>query len=155
MKVKHVMTRNPITIDPDAPLATAMAVMKKKRVRHLPVVDDSGRLVGIITDRDLRSAALAPAVVEHLSVRDRRRARSVGQALEELHVRDAMTWGVVTTHPEASLPHAARALFYGRLGSLPVLQNAKLVGILTERDVLEVLATRAPEQSVAIKGFLW
>jgi hypothetical protein len=66
MQVKDVMSRNPITIDPEAPLATAMAVMKKEGIRHLPVTDDTGRLLGIITDRDLRSAAFAPALIEHL-----------------------------------------------------------------------------------------
>jgi CBS domain-containing protein len=54
MTVKDVMTRNPITIDPEAPLATAMAVMKKEGIRHLPVIDDAGRLMGIIPDRDVR-----------------------------------------------------------------------------------------------------
>ena len=64
--VRDVMTRRPITVDPDAPLATAAAVMREKAIRHLPVVDDAGRLVGIITDRDLRSAALAPALAPAL-----------------------------------------------------------------------------------------
>lgn len=53
MKVKDVMTREPITVDPEAPLGTAMEVMRRKRIRHLPVVNDAGRLMGIITDRDL------------------------------------------------------------------------------------------------------
>lgn len=61
MQVRDVMTRHPIPIDPEAPLATAMAVMKKSGIRHLLVTDDHGRLVGILTDLDLRSAAFAPA----------------------------------------------------------------------------------------------
>lgn len=155
MKVKDVMTRNPITIDPDAPLATAMAVMKKEGIRHLPVIDDAGRLLGIITDRDLRSAAFAPALIEHLSLNAQRRARGVGQALEELRVRDAMTWDVVTTHPEIDLGHAARTLFFGRFGSLPVLDGTKLVGVLTERDLLRAVSLLMPEAPVDVEGFLW
>ena len=58
--VKDVMTRSPITIDPDAPLGTAMATMRHREVRHLPVVDEQGGLVGMITDRDLRDAAFSP-----------------------------------------------------------------------------------------------
>jgi acetoin utilization protein AcuB len=131
MKVKDVMSRKPITIDPEAPLATAMAVMKKEGIRHLPVTDDAGRLFGIITDRDLRCAAFAPALIEHLSVGAQRQARGLAQTLEELRVRDAMSWDVVTTQPEAALGHAARVLFFGRFGSLPVLDGAKLVGVLT------------------------
>jgi acetoin utilization protein AcuB len=155
MQVKDVMTRNPITIDPEAPLATAMAVMKKEGIRHLPVTDDTGRLFGIITDRDLRSAAFAPALIEHLSVGSQRRARGVAQALEELRVRDAMTWDVVTTHPDVALGHAAGALFFGRFGSLPVLDGTKLVGVLTERDLLRAVTTLAPDPPVDVKGFLW
>jgi acetoin utilization protein AcuB len=102
MQVKDVMTPNPITIDPEAPLATAMAVMKKGGIRHLLVTDDHGRLVGIITDRDVRSAAFTPALIEHLSGRAERRVQGLGQVLEELRVRDAMTWDIVTTHPEIS-----------------------------------------------------
>ena len=51
MRVRDVMAPNPITIDPEAPLETAVAVMLERRVRHLPVVDDEGRLMGIVTDR--------------------------------------------------------------------------------------------------------
>jgi acetoin utilization protein AcuB len=155
MQVKDVMTRNPITIDPEAPLATAMAVMKKEGIRHLPVTDDTGRLFGIITDRDLRSAAFAPALIEHLSVGSQRRARGVAQALEELRVRDAMTWDVVTTHPDVALGHAAGGLFFRRFGSLPVLDGTKLVGVLTERDLLRAVTILAPEPPVDVEGFLW
>jgi CBS domain-containing protein len=155
MTVKDVMTRNPITIDPETPLATAMAVMKKEQIRHLPVTDDAGQLLGIVTDRDLRSAAFAPALIEHISVSAQRRARGVAQALEELHVRDAMTWDVVTTHPEAALAHAARVMFYGRFGSLPVLEGTKLVGMLTERDVLRAVTILTPQPPVDVEGFLW
>jgi acetoin utilization protein AcuB len=155
MQVKDVMTPNPITIDPEAPLATAMAVMKKGGIRHLLVTDDHGRLVGIITDRDVRSAAFTPALIEHLSGRAERRVQGLGQVLEELRVRDAMTWDIVTTHPEISLGHAARVLFFGRFGSLPVVDGTKLVGILTERDLLRAVSILMPDPPVDVEGFLW
>jgi acetoin utilization protein AcuB len=155
MQVRDVMTRHPITIDPDAPLATAMAVMKKEQIRHLPVVDDTGRLLGLITDRDVRSTAFTPALLEHLPVSAQRRACGVGQALEELHVRDAMTWDVVTTHAEAPLGQAARVMFYGRFGSLPVLDGPTLVGVLTERDLLRAVMSQTPEPPLDVEGFLW
>ena len=60
MTVKDAMTKNPITIDPSAPLGTAVATMTERQVRHLPVVDDQGRLVGMITDRDLATRPLPP-----------------------------------------------------------------------------------------------
>ena len=149
------MTRNPITIDPESPLATAMAVMKKAGIRHLPVTDEAGQLMGIITDRDLRSAAFAPALTEHLSVRAERRAALLGKALDELQVRDAMTWNVVTAHPDISIGQAARILFFGRFGSLPVVDGTKLVGLLTERDLLRALSILMPDPPVDVEGFLW
>jgi CBS domain-containing protein len=155
MKVKELMTANPITIDPDAPLGTAMAVMRDKAVRHLPVVDEAGRLLGIVTDRDLRSAALEPALAEHLSLGARRRLRGVSQALEELRVKEAMTWDVVTTHPETAIAHAAAMMFQGRFGSLPVVQDGKLVGMLTERDLLRALGSGTSQINIDIEGFPW
>src|SRR5574341_1419532 len=140
MKVKDVMTKDPFTIDSEAPLGTAMDVMRTKELRHLPVVDEAGQLIGIITDRDLRHAAFAPAVAEYLSVRAQRRIRQIGETLENLRVRDVMTWVVVTTHPNASLAHAALIMSERRVGSLPVVENGKLVGMLTERDVLQALS---------------
>jgi CBS domain-containing protein len=79
----------------------------------------------------------------------------VAQALEQLRVRDAMTWDVVTTHPEVALGHAAGVLFFGRFGSLPVLDGAKLVGVLTERDLLRAVTILAPDPPVDVEGFLW
>jgi acetoin utilization protein AcuB len=155
MKVQDVMTRNPITIDPEAPLATALAVMKKAGIRHLLVTDEVGRLVGIITDRDVRSAAFAPALIEHLSGHAQRRALELGKTLEELPVRDAMTWDVVTTHPDVSVGHAAGELFFGRFGSLPVIDGTKLVGVLTERDLLRALSSLMPDPPIDVEGFLW
>lgn len=155
MKVKDAMTRDPFSIDPEAPLATARDVMRTRGLRHLPVVDDASELIGIITDRDLRHAAFGPALAEHLSRGARRRAREVGEELDNLRVRDAMTWVVVSTHPEASLAHAALIMSERRLGSLPVLEGGRLVGILTERDVLEALSREDPVRRWGIEGFLW
>ena len=155
MKVKEVMTRDPLTIDPEAPLGTAMDVMRRKRIRHLPVVDDAGRLLGIITDRDLRQATFAPALAEHLSLGAQRRLRGIGQALEDLRVKHAMTWVVVTIDQEAPIARAAVVMFERRIGSLPVVEDGKLVGILTERDLLLALAREFPDTGVDQQGFLW
>ena len=137
--VRDVMTRQPITIDPEAPLATALSVMREKQIRHLPVVDDRGELVGIITDRDLRSAAMAPSIVEFLPADLRQAVEGAAMILDELRVRDAMTWAVVTTRPDASVAEAGAVMFERRVGSLPVRENGKLVGIVTERDIFKAL----------------
>jgi len=156
LRVKDVMTRQPLTIDPEAPIATAAAVMRQKEIRHLPVVDDGERLLGMVSDRDLRSAAVAPALAEYLSRSARRHLRGIGEALDRLRVRDAMTWGVVTTSPATTLAHAAAVMLERRIGSLPVCEEGKLVAILTERDALKALLADIPSvRGLDDGGFLW
>lgn len=154
MKVKDVMARDPISIDPEAAVGTAVDVMRTKHIRHLPVVDETGALVGIVTDRDLRHAALAPALQEYLSLRAHRRARQLGEALENLRVREVMTWALVTTGPEAPLLSAALIMFESRVGSLPVLEGGRLVGLLTERDVLKALMLDGKVAEFG-EGYMW
>jgi acetoin utilization protein AcuB len=155
MIVSDAMTKDPITIDPEAPLGTAVDVMRTNKLRHLPVVDDAGQLVGIITDRDLRHAVLAPAFEEYLSASGQRRFHRLGQTLEDLRVRDMMTWGVVATHPAAPLAHAALIMFERHVGCLPVVTEGRLEGILTEHDILQALASGKSVRHFNIDGFLW
>lgn len=156
MIVKDVMTRDPITIDPDAPVATAVATMREREVRHLPVVDDTGRLVGMVTDRDLRGALLAPAIAEFLSPPARRRQRAMTESIQALRVRDVMTWNAITTEPQAAVAQAAAVMLEGRFGSLPVVEDGILVGIVTERDVLRALAATLPAvRGIDPDAFFW
>jgi acetoin utilization protein AcuB len=125
-------------------------------VRHLPVVDDGGKLVGMISDRDVRDAVFAPAFAERLSSVARRRLRGLTETVENLRVKDVMTWDAVTTDPDAQLAQAAAVMFEGRFGSLPVMEQGKLVGIVTERDVLKALAqTLAPVRGIDPDTYLW
>src|SRR5262249_56366448 len=110
-RVKDVMTRAPYTIDPKAPVETATAVMRERGVRHLPVVDDRGKLTGMVSDRDVRDAVFAPAFAERLSASARRRLRSVAGTLKSLRVKDVMSWGGMTTEPDALLAQAAAVTF--------------------------------------------
>ena len=139
MLVRDVMTEDPFTIEPDAPLGRALDVMRARDLRHLPVVDQAGRLIGIIADRDLRRAALAPAVED----------------LGDLRVKDVMTGDVLTTHPEAPLAYAARVMFERRVGSLPVMLDGQLLGMLTERDVTRALARGKIAGEFDPEGILW
>lgn len=155
MQVKDLMTKDPFTIEPEAPLGTAMDVMRAKQLRHLPVVDEAGQLVGIVTDRDLRQAAFAPAVGEYLSVSGQRRLRQLGETLDNVRVKDVMTWVVVTTHPEAPLAHAALIMSERRVGSLPVVEQGRVVGMLTERDLVRALLREGGVRQFDPEGFLW
>ena len=154
MKVKDVMTGHPIMIDADALVSAALALMRTRHVRHLPVLDGAETLVGIVTDRDLRHAALAPALDEYLSLPAHRRLRQISETLGNLRVKDVMTWSVVTTGPEAPLTYAALIMFESRVGSLPVLEHGRLVGMLTEQDVLKALLLGGQLAEFS-EGYMW
>lgn len=154
MEVRELMTRNPISIEPEAPLGTAIEVMVAHRIRHLPVVDDGDAVVGIITDRDLRSVVLAPALEPYLSETARRRLRGIATALENLRVKDVMTRNPVTTAPDARVTQAAALMLEARIGSLPVIEDGKLVGIVTDRDAVKALALDVPALR-GVSAALW
>jgi acetoin utilization protein AcuB len=127
------MSGLPLTVRWDAQVIEAVRLMKEGKVRHLPVLDGGSRLVGIVTDRDLRQVVLDPRLQERLGV-------GLADALEGLTVRDIMTWAVITVRPETEIRDAARLLHQRKIGALPVVKNGRLVGILTEADVLRAFA---------------
>jgi acetoin utilization protein AcuB len=139
IRVEAFMTRSPVTVRPDVLVKGAAVTMRTRKLRHLPVTDGQGHLIGIVTDRDLRQVILDPAIQARLG-------RAAG-ALNTLTVREIMTWGVVTVRPETALRDAAWLMREQRIGALPVVRAGRLVGILTERDVLrafeEALSTDA------------
>jgi acetoin utilization protein AcuB len=154
MQVKDIMTRNAISVEQDTPVGTAIDLMVERKIRHLPVVDARGTVVGIVTDRDLRSAALAPALEEYLSEAARRRLRGIGATLESLQVKYAMTCDPVTTRPDVSVGQAAAIMLERHIGSLPVVDDGKLVGIVTDRDAVKALTTEVPALE-RVPDFLW
>ena len=137
LRVQDFMTRSPVTISPDALVEGAAGMMRTRKLRHLPVTDRVGRLIGIVTDRDLRQVIFDPAIQARLE--------RAADALKTLSVRDVMTWGVVTVRPETAMRDAAWLMREQRVGALPVIRGGRLVGILTERDVL-----RAFEETLGI-----
>lgn len=130
-RVRDVMTKDVVTIDPSAPIGTALTVMATQRVRHLPVVDDDERLVGVVSERDLHGAAFAPALEAHLSVSARRRLHGLTAVVGGIRVRDVMTANPVRIDPGAPVARAAALMLEGRFSSLPVVDGGVLVGIVT------------------------
>jgi acetoin utilization protein AcuB len=120
ISVRDRMSRDVATVRPDARLDVATTLMRERNVRHLPVVDGAGRLVGIVTARDLRQAMFAPAVQAETT--------DVRAVLESLCVGDVMTRGVVSVRPVTSIREAARVMHERRLGALPVVEEGRLVG---------------------------
>lgn len=134
MKVREAMHRALVTVPPDAPIRVAQDLMRDHQVRHLLVTDpEEGRLIGILTDRDLQHSAFLPMLARHLAWEER--------WLKAPRVRDIMTWKVVTIEPDADLVRAGLLMFERRIGSLPVTDRGRLVGILTERDLLKAFGT--------------
>ena len=128
MLVRNKMTSNVITASPETTLADALKLTRGNRIRHLPVVEN-GRLVGLVTDRDLRLAM--PPVwasdTDHALLRD---------ALTTKQVCDVMVTQIITTAPNTPIENAARLLYEHRIGCLPVLEGEEMVGIITETDLL-------------------
>jgi CBS domain-containing protein len=133
LKVRDVMTADPTTLKRNDKLTLADDIMRLGRVRHLPVVDDDDQtVVGIVTQRDLFRDALAQALGY-----GRHAQRKL---LDTLSVKDVMATEVVTASPDASLVEAAKILTERKIGCLPVVENGKLVGILTEGDFVALVA---------------
>ena len=133
LKVRDVMTADPTTLKRNDKLTLADDIMTLGRVRHLPVVDDDDQtVVGIVTQRDLFRDALAQALGY-----GRHAQRKL---LDTLSVKDVMATEVVTASPDASLVEAAKILTERKIGCLPVVENGKLVGILTEGDFVALVA---------------
>ena len=133
LKVRDLMTADPTTLKRNDKLTLADDIMRLGRVRHLPVVDDDDQgLVGIVTQRDLFRDALAQALGY-----GRHAQRKI---LDTLSVKDVMNTSVITTTPDTSLVEAARILSERKIGCLPVVENGRLVGILTEGDFVALVA---------------
>jgi len=133
MLVRDVMQSNVVTVACHAPVSEAAALMSRYRIRHLPVVSGA-RLVGLISDRDLKASAASLGVES--------RASRVATACE-VTAGDLIRPGVVSVAPTATAEHAAELLAQHRIGSLPVVEGDELVGIVTATDLLALFARAA------------
>ena len=131
MYVKTIMKKDPVTIQPDASFYEARILIRDKGIRHLPVVDKRHHIVGIVTDRDIRTAA--PSDATTLSVHE------LHYVLGKLQVSAFMTPAdkLLTVTPDTSFEKAVQLMYEYKIGCLPVLDGRELVGIVTETDVLE------------------
>jgi acetoin utilization protein AcuB len=135
MRVRDLMTRTLITVRPETSVADARALMAKQRIRHLLVTGESGELLGIVSDRDIRRSL--PSPVTSLSVWE------VNYLLSRVSVGDIMTKAVITVGPSRDAREAASIMVAHKIGALPITENGRLVGILTETDLLQAFAAGA------------
>lgn len=136
--VRDWMTPNPITINPKTTLPEAHKLMREARIRRLPVVEH-GRLVGIVTLGDVREAS--PSDATTLSIYE------LNYLLSKLTVEKIMTRDPWTITPGETIRDAARLMLDHKLGGLPVVDDSRLVGIITESDIFRVLA-QEPELEI-------
>lgn len=127
-QVAQWMTKNPYTCTADASLADARDMMTEYRCRRLPVVDEKDELIGIVSLGDLRQAA--PSSITSLSLFE------VNYFWTKLQVTEAMTPEPVTVGPGDTLKVACQRMLDYRISGLPVVEGRKVVGILTETDIL-------------------
>jgi acetoin utilization protein AcuB len=128
--VEQVMTRNPATVAPNDSIRLAIERMREHKCRRLPVLED-GKLVGIVTDRDLRRATNSPLVL---------RERWYDEfLLDHIPARACMTENPTTVAPRTPIVDAAKIMRDRKIGGLPVVEGGKLVGIVTETDLLNHL----------------
>lgn len=130
--VRDLMSSEPVAVTPDDDLGTLRDLMIDRRIRHVPVVDEEGFLLGLVTHRDLLRASL---------IEQTRMPTYVQEAvLESIKVRDLMNEGLETVSPDTGIAEAADIMLDGKYGCLPVVEGEKLVGILTESDFVRYLA---------------
>jgi acetoin utilization protein AcuB len=140
MLVGERMTRNPVTIREDESIDDGLHLMRERKVRRLPVLDASGRMVGMVSDKDLLHAAPSPAT--SLSVYE------LHYLLAKLTIKQVMSSPVVSVSPDTPIEEAARIMADNKIGGLPIVEGDALVGIITETDIfkilVELLGARAP-----------
>lgn len=130
MRIRDIMTKNPITVDSETLVFDAQKIMKENNIRRLLVVD-KGKLSGIVTKHDLLEASPSPAT--SLSVHE------LNYLLSRMKVKDIMKKNPVTLSPDTPFEEALRIGQEKKIGSFPIIENGKLVGIATESDIVRFL----------------
>ena len=129
MIVAKRMMRNPVFVDENDSMKKAMDILKEREIRHLPVLKGGDKLVGILTETDIKQASPSPATGLEI--------REIYYLLDKVKVKQIMTRRVFTVSSNASIEEAALIMREKKIGCLPVVDGGRLVGILTETDILD------------------
>ncbi|NLA11914.1 MAG: CBS domain-containing protein [Firmicutes bacterium] len=145
MFVKDYMTPSPVTVSPDDLLGDALDLMKKHSIRRLPVVS-RGKIVGLVTEQDLMKAS--PSSATSLSVWE------INYLFSKIRIKDMMTKEIFSIKSDTILEEAALIMQKKQISTLPVLENNKLVGIITESDIfkafIDILGLNHPSLRVTL-----
>lgn len=132
MKVEQMMVRNVITAKETDSLNMAAKLMKENIIKHLPVVNGDGELVGILTDRDLKRASASDATMLEI--------HEMLYLLDKVKIAQVMTSNPVTGSPVMTIQEAASVMVKHKIGCLPVTIGKNLEGMLTVTDVMKFVA---------------
>jgi acetoin utilization protein AcuB len=132
MRVRDIMTKNPITVDNETPIAEAKRIMNEKNIRRLPVLE-KGKLVGMVTERMILEASPSPATT--LSIYE------VHYLLSKMKVKDIMIKNPITISPDTTFKDALLLGQEKGIGAFPVVDKGKLVGISTESDLVRFVTS--------------
>lgn len=143
MLVGDRMKRPVITISPDLPIVEALSLMKRDHIRRTPVVKD-GKLVGIVSDKDLLNAH--PSQATSLSVWE------LNYLLSKITVKEIMTKNVITVTEDTPIEEAARIMADHKIGGLPVLRAGEVVGIITETDLFKIFLEFMGSREVGVRA---
>ena len=132
LQVRDVMSREVHTVKRNDELAIADELMKQKRVRHLPVLDEDGDVCAVVSQRDLFRGALLRALGYG--------SRAEELMLKQVAVKEAMSAEIQTTAPDTPVADAARLMIERKIGCLPVIESGRLIGIVTETDFVRLVA---------------
>lgn len=130
MNVELYMTKSPIVVKDDLSLADARELLKNEKIHRLPVVGKKGKLIGIITEKDILYAT--PSSMTTLDVYE------IHTLFAKLKIKETMKKNVITVSPGTHIEEAARILEDNNIGGLPVVENDLVVGIITESDIFKV-----------------
>ncbi|NLV74709.1 MAG: CBS domain-containing protein [Chloroflexi bacterium] len=130
MLVRERMSRHPITVTPDTSLYDALAIIREEKIRRLPVVDPSGKLVGIVSEKDMLYVSPSPATT--LSVYE------MNYLIAKIKIKELMTTEVITVEDDCPVEEAARIMADNSISGLPVMRAGTLVGMVTESDLFKV-----------------
>jgi acetoin utilization protein AcuB len=147
MKVKELMTVKVRTVSPEDKIDKVFFYMNFEQIRHIPVVE-KGKVVGILSDRDLKKVFGSLKMNEINSLNDN---QHIVYAVKSRVVRTIMRRGVITIHPHAEAYEAAAVMAKRKIGALPVVKNEKLVGIISATDILRAFVKLSLNSGPVIK----
>lgn len=143
MLLEEIMVTKVHTLSPSATVGDVLKLFRENRIRHVPIVDDSGKVVGVITERDLKNARFNSAEPDDI------------KSIYDLKAEEVMTKNPITGHPLDFVEETALVFYEQKIGCLPVVSNGKLVGFFTETDLLykyiELTGAHQPGSQIEIR----